>query len=255
MISNSTSKLFIIGSSIQTRNAPLTYSKVRTIFSKEERLRQTIFTVNSITNAFPESRIVLLDSSDEVEDIRNQMRYFNNVEFIALKDLSGEAHDIVNNHKNKSLCESLLLNTYYTQYKKYIKQFDYVIKACGRYFYFNMFNDLFTEENKDKIFFKKPLQFEWDDSWKYDFIDLRAYQNDNFIRQYCTVLYGFGSSQLYKFIDINEAIVHLLSYPQMSHFDVETLSYYLTRPFESQIIETDWLVCGWDGTSGRFMLY
>jgi len=40
--------LFVVGSSIQTKkHAPLTYSKVRTVFSDEERFRQTIFTVNS----------------------------------------------------------------------------------------------------------------------------------------------------------------------------------------------------------------
>jgi hypothetical protein len=250
-----TSKLFIVGSSIQTRSNRLTYSKVRTIFSREERLRQTIFTINSITNAFPDSKIVLVDSSDDTKDIEISFKYFKNVEFIALKELSGEAHEIVNTHKNKSLCESLLLNTYYTQYKKYIKEFDFVVKACGRYFYFDMLDSFFTEENKDKIFFKKPLKFKWNDTWNYQYIDARETQKDDFIRQYCTVLYGFGSSHLHKFIDMNEAIVHLISYPQMSHFDVETLSYYMTRPFQSQIIETDWRVCGWDGTSGKFMFY
>jgi hypothetical protein len=41
----------------------------------------------------------------------------------------------------------------------------------------------------------------------------------------------------------------------MAHYDIETLSYYFTRPHEKQIIETDWKVCGWDGTSARFMYY
>ena len=126
--------------------------------------------------------------------------------------------------------------------------------GCGRYFYWDFNDDLFTPENTDKIFFKKPLNFEWNNSWNYQFVDRRTSEN-NRLYQYCTVLYGFGSMHLDKFIDINEATIHLLKQPQMSHYDIETLSYFLTRPYRDLIIETDWKVCGWDGTSGRFMYY
>jgi hypothetical protein len=249
------SEIFVVGSSIQTRNAPLTYSPVRTVFSADERFRHTIFTVNSIHNAFPKAKIVLVDSSEDYQEYKSLLSYFLNVEFIPLKELSGEAFEIVNNHPNKSLCESLLLNTYYKQYKKYIEQYDFVVKGCGRYFHFNFDGSLFTEENKDKIFFKKPMNFEWNDSWNYSFIDRRQLQGNNRIHQYCTVLYAFGSMHLEKFIDINEAVVHFLKQPSMIHYDIETLSYYLTRQYQDKIIETDWKVCGWDGTSARFMYY
>ena len=39
-------------------------------------------------------------------------------------------------------------------YKNEIKNYDYVIKTTGRYFYFNFNYALFTPENKDMIFFK-----------------------------------------------------------------------------------------------------
>ena len=248
-------KLFVIGSSIQTRNVPLTYSKVRTVFSNEERFRQTIFTVNSIRAAYPTSKIVLVDSSENYEEYQDTFRFFKNTEFVPLKELSQSAFEIVNTHPNKSLCESLLLNTFYRTFKKEIKEYDYVIKACGRYFYFDFDDSLFNVENLHKIFFKRPLNFEWNESWNYSFIDRRAEQNNNKIHQYCTVLYAFGASQLDKMIDINEAAIHLLNKKPMSHYDIETLSYYLTRPYEKDVIETDWRVCGWDGTSARFMYY
>jgi hypothetical protein len=114
---------------------------------------------------------------------------------------------------------------------------------------------LFTEENKDKMFFKKPLNYEWHDSWRYSFIDRREQQDNNKLHQYCTVLYAFGSQHLDKFIDINEAVVHLLKQKSMSHYDIETLVYYFTRQYQDNIIETDWRVCGWDGTSAKFMFY
>lgn len=248
-------KLFVVGSSIQTRNAPLTYSKVRTVFSNEERFRQTIFTVNSIKAAFPRAKIVIVDSSEDYKEYQDTFRFFSNTEFIPLKELDASAFEIVNTHPNKSLCESLLLNTFYRRFKKEIKEYDYVIKACGRYFYFDFDDSLFNVENLHKIFFKYPLNFEWNDAWNYSFIDRRAEQNNNKIHQYCTVLYAFGASQLDKMIDINEAVIHLLNKTPMRHYDIETLSYYLTRPYEKDIIETDWRVCGWDGTSARFMYY
>lgn len=247
--------IFVVGSSIQTTNAPLTYSPKRTIFSSEERLRHTTFTVNSIRNAFPDSKIVLVDSSNEYKEYQKHFFYFRNVDFVPLKELSYTAFEVVNTHPNKSLCESLLLNIYFRQYRKQLKQYDFIIKGCGRYFHFDFNDSLFTEENKDKIFFKKPLNYEWNETWRYSFIDRRSEQGNNRLHQYCTVLYAFGSMYLDTFIDINEATVHLLKQPSMSHYDIETLSYYLTRQYEDKIIETDWRVCGWDGTSGKFMFY
>lgn len=247
--------VFVISSSIQTTQLPLTYSLKRTVFSAEERFRQTVFTINSIHSAFPNAKIVLVDSSDEYQEYLTYTKYFPNVEFVPLKELSIEAFKIVNSHPNKSLCECLLYNTYYRQYKKHLKEYDYIIKGCGRYFYWQFNDSLFTEENKDKMFFKRPLEFEWNDTWKYSMIDRRKEQMDNKLRQYCTVLYAYGASHIDKFIDINEAVIHLLKQPNMLHYDIETLLYYFTRPYEKSIIETDWKVCGWDGTSGRFMYY
>lgn len=249
-----TSKLFIIPSTIQARKGVFTYSNTRSVFSTEERFRQTIFTVNSIQNAYPDGKVVLVDSSDDSELFKKEFSYIPNVEFISVKDLDENAAEVINSHPNKSLCECLILNTYYKAHKKEIKTFDYVIKTCGRYFYMN-FKNYFTEENKDKMFFKKPLNFNWDDNWKYHFVDLRDHQKNNRLHQYCTVLFAFGSIHLDKFIDMNEAVIHFIKQPKMSHYDIETLSYYLTRPFEKDILEVDWLVSGWDGTSGRFMCY
>lgn len=249
-----TSKLFIIPSTIQAREGKFTYSNTRSVFSTEERFRQTIFTINSIQNAYPDSDVVLLDSSDNFEQFKIELQHIDKLELVSLKKLDSKICEIVNTHPNKSLCECLMLNTFYKAFKQQIKEYDYVIKTCGRYFYFN-FIDYFTEENKNKIFFKKPLNFEWDQNWRYHFVDRRSEQNNNRLHQYCTVLFAFGSVHLEKFIDINEATIHFINQPSMCHYDIETLAYNLTRPFEKDIIEVDWKVSGWDGTSGRFMHY
>lgn len=248
-------KVVIVGSSIQAREGKFTYSDTRSKFGNEERFRQTIFTINSLRNSLPDARIIVVDSSNEYNEFYANFGVLKNVEYVPLKEISYSAFEEVNTHLNKSYCESLLLNTFYKHFKKELLKYDYIIKATGRYFYFD-FNDLlFTETNTDKIMFKKPLKFRWDDSWRYSFVDRRGIQNDNFLRQYCTVLYAFGSQHLNTMIDINEATMQFINSQEMAHYDIETLSYYLTRPYENNIIETDWLVSGWDGTSGRFMYY
>lgn len=248
-------KLIVVGSSIQPREGKFTYSNTRSMFSSDERFRQTFFTINSLQNSLPDTRIILVDSSDNYMEYMPQIAFMRNVEYVPLKDLSYSAFEKVNTHENKSYCECLLLNTLYKSFRKEIQQYDYIIKATGRYFYFNLNNSLFTEQNTDKILYKKPLNFKWNDSWNYSMVDRRSLQNDNMLRQYCTVLYAYGIQNFDKMLDINEAAIQFIDSPQMKHFDIETLSYYLTRPYEDRIIETDWVVSGWDGVSGNFMHY
>ena len=245
-------KLIVVGSSIQPREGKFTYSQTRSSFSAEERFRQTIFTINSLRNCFPTSKIVIVDSSNDYLEYWSTIKFFNNVDFIPLKELSGEAFEIANSNTNKSVCESAILNTYYRQYKKEILEYDVVVKATGRYFYFDINDDSITN---DGIYFKKPLNFEWNNAWRYNWVDRRTQQNNNRIHQYCTVLYAFGTKHLDKFIDINDAGSHFLNLESMRHYDIETLSYYLTRPYQDIITEVDWKVSGWDGVSGKFMYY
>jgi hypothetical protein len=247
--------IVIVGSSIQPREGKFTYSQTRSLFDTEERFRQTFFTINSIRNSLPNAKIVIVDSSNDYRNYFVQLSILKNVDYIPLKELSYSAFEEVNTHYNKSYCESLLLNTYYRTAKKDLLNYDYIIKATGRYFYFDFNDSLFNESNLDKMFFKKPLRFVWNDAWNYWMVDRRTAQQNNLLHQYCTVLYGFGAQHLEKMIDINEAAMNFMGSVEMKHYDIETLSYYLTRPYEDRIIETDWRVSGWDGVSGKFMFY
>lgn len=245
----------IVGSSIQPREGRFTYSKSRSFFNTEERFRQTIFTVNSIRNCLPHAKIIVLDSSDDYKDNFINFGAFPNVDYIPIKELSYDVFEAVNTHLNKSYCESLLFNSFYRNMKKELLNYDYIIKVSGRYFLSEFNDSLFTEENVDKIFFKKPLRFIWQDHWNYSFVDRRNIQNDNMLYQYCSVLYAFGSQNLEKMIDINEAMVQFADRKEMIGYDIETLAYYFTRPYQDKVIETDWKVAGWDGVSGQFMYY
>jgi len=109
--------LFVVGSSIQPREGRFTYSPTRSTFAADERFRQTIFTINSITAAFPEAKIVIVDSSNDYMEYIQTFWHMKNVDFVPLKELCEDAFEIVNTHPNKSLCESLLLNTYFKIHK------------------------------------------------------------------------------------------------------------------------------------------
>lgn len=246
-------KAIVVASSIQAREGRFTYSNTRSFFNSEERYRQTFASIISLVNCVPDAKIFLVDSSDNFSQQIVNFSIVPNVEFVSIKNIAPDVCEIINTHHNKSYCESLLLNTFYRNFRRELQNYDYVIKATGRYMYRNFDSRYFNEDNLNKWFFKKHLKFEWDDKWNYHYVDNRPAQNDNKLRQYCTVLYGFGSHNLNKMIDINEATMHCIKYNHC--WDIETLSYYLTRTFEKDVIETDWIVTGWDGVSGRFMYY
>lgn len=248
-------KLAIITSSINPREGNFSYSQKRSHFDAETRFQQTVFTVNSLKNCIPDIDIAIIDSSEEYSEYQSLFNFFSNTKFYPMKEISKEVFEIANTHKSKSHCECLLLNTFYNYFKKEIKEYDYVIKTSGRYFHFNFDENVFNEENTDKIFFKRPLEFNWDENWNFNLTDLRSIENHNLLKQYCTVLYAFGAQHLDKFIDVNDACLHLTNYPELSHYDIETLYYYFTRPFKQNIVETKWIVSGWCGVSGRFWYY
>lgn len=248
------SKLFVITSVIEPSSTPLTYSSSRSFFSVDERLRQTFSTINSIQNTFPDAMVVLLDGSKNI-DYRNYFNFLNNFKYISVREIDENVCDIINSHKNKSYCECLLLKTFYEKNRDFVLSYDYTFKVSGRYLIFDVNNDHLTPENKDKIFFKKRLEFDWQDHWGYSFVDRRKQQTDNKLYQYSTVLYGFGTENLDKFIDLHNKTIEFLSSSSNQHFDMETLFHFFMREHEDKIIETNWRVSGWLGPCGTFVFY
>ena len=251
-------KAFIVTSAIDVDNSyPLTYNPVRSYFSNEERLRQTISTVAALDlRSDPDTTIYILDISENWITYKVFFLYQKNLKFISIRDQFPEIVETVTTHPNKSHCECLIMSNFLRKYKEELDQFDYTIKLSGRYFIDGSFDvDIFNKYNTDKIFYKEPHVWEWNDSWNYGLVDYREQQGDNTLRQYCSVLYGWGRKHNTTFLDILTASSTMLGQASMSHMDIETLSYYFTRPYEKDIIETDWIVYGWDGASGQFKRY
>jgi len=251
-------KAFIITSGIEiNNNNPLTYSASRSYFSNEERLRQTIATIASVDQATDnETTIYLVDISDNWQNYQNLFSYQTNLKYISVKHEFPEIFIEVTTHPQKSRCECLILTTFMRKYEQDLKQYDFLFKFSGRYLLDRSFDiSLFDNSNNNKLFYKKPLKWEWNDSWGYSMVDLRKQQDDNYLNQYSSVLVGWTQIYQDKIIEIFDSIATLLSQPEMYHYDVETLSYYYTRSYASDIIETDWKVYGWLGTSGQFVRY
>lgn len=249
-------KAFIITSVIDIdNNSPLTYSNVRSVFSKDERLRQTIFTITSLDLVSDkDTTIFLVDLSDTEDTHLSMLNYQKNLVYIHVKKEFPEILNVCRTHKNKSHAECLLLATFMKKYKDVLSKFDYLFKISGRYFFDKSFNlSLFDQQNKDKLFFKQPLKWTWNDNWNYQLVDQRSIQQDNFLYQYSTVLFGWGSDNYDLMNNLFYQMAKVLN--EQLHYDIETLIHFFTRPYKDRLIETDWIVYGWNSTNGVFLRY
>lgn len=240
---------FIVTSSIQVTEKRLTYSEKRSIFSNEERFRQTMYTMSSIKSNFPDAKIYMVESSENYKEYEKFFKFFFNVDFFALEHHDPTINYIVRNHPHKSYCESLLIRTFMKQKMNELIQYDIIYKLSGRY--------AIEINNKPvdptKIYFKKPLQFKWSD--EFSIVDRRSIENHDGRRELCTVLYAYGSKHLRKMLKIHETIMKTLSNPKLQSYDLEILKYFYSREFDQDIVETNWVVAGYWGPSGMFVRY
>lgn len=253
---------FLMGSSIdvnpqfQLKNSIKV--PVRIAHTREERLRHTLFGITQILNEFPKAEIFLLEASTDSEwvekELKKQFVYMNSdfIHIISLKDIDPEINNTVITHPHKTYCEMLLFTTFIQAYKEKLSEYDFLFKISGRYqIYFG------NEKNLDptKMYFKSPLVFQWDDKWGYNLVDLRKETGDNNLLQYPSIIFGWGKEHFHKITDIMEYMKHATSTPELMHYDIETLLYYLTRPFKDQIVETNWKITGFTGQSNNFHWY
>jgi hypothetical protein len=142
------------------------------------------------------------------------------------------------------------------KYKEKLSEYDYIFKISGRYFFDSSVNfNSCTPKNINKLLFKYPMEFEWSDNWGYSMVDRRQIQNNNKLRQYSSVIYGWGKENHSLMLDIFRAVAEITNNPKTMHYDIETLLYYFTRQYEDKIIEHDWRVYGFIGVNGKFLRY
>lgn len=245
---------FIVTSAIhvnRTNRIGTNLERPRTVHSTEERERHTFFTLGTLFATYPDADIFLVDGSSDYTFPKHKVNWAN-LHIHHTHTTSPNLQKIISTHPHKSYCEGLLLLEFIESNKQKLLEYDIIFKVSGRYLPY--FKDQ-TTLDPTKIYFKKPLAYEWNEKWNYHLIDLRKETNDNKMRQYSSVLYGFGQQHFHKFKDILHTIVDMTGKEKYSHYDMEALLYYFTRPFQNDIIETDWMVSGFVGSTQDFYWY
>jgi len=113
----------IITSVIETTNKPLNYSKIRSVYSHQQRFEQTLETIESVRKYMPSTEIILVECSPQSEYMKalsEKVDYFYNLEF----------NQVVNNSPEKGKGEiTLLLHAF----SKLTKHYTNIYKITGRY--------------------------------------------------------------------------------------------------------------------------
>lgn len=246
---------FIITSAIQVdpnKRIGEQFERPRSVHTTEERMRQTFFTMGSIYAAYPQADVFLVDASKDFRIPKEKLKQWKSLKDYYPAVYNPQLQELVTSHPNKSLCEGLMVVDFIERNKDTLLDYDIIFKVSGRYIPY--FRGNLTLDSS-KIYFKKPLQFKWDDSWRYQLVDLRKQKQNNLLSQYSSVLFGFGKEHFYKFVDILYVLVAMTSKPEYAHYDIETLLYYCTRPYKNHIIETEWMVSGFVGSTDDFYWY
>ena len=249
---------FFITSSIELDpNRPFKGTKKRTVFSTEERLEQTYKTISSCNQLAPDSTIFLIDSS---ASYLSELHNLPNVNYFHLENLNSIVANTVRTYSNKSYCECLMMIEFFKHFKNLLKEFDFVTKLCGRYWFDQTFNlDLYTEQNQNKFFLKKPM------SWsgpQIDFLTPDQLPRDLIVDGVLTGTYTVAHGMHRDKIDQYEALMFACAQSSMENIkfyyqDVEYALYYFLRIFNllDDVIQVPWDVHGRCGVTGNWVKY
>jgi len=245
-------KCFIVTSAIGIENnAPLLTSRPvrRTAFSQEERFRQTQYSINSINAVAPGSQIYLFDISKNHEMYKKDLAYKANVEYISCEELAPGVAEMCRTNPTKGLCEASSMIVFLKNYLDKVKQFDYMVKLSGRYFYVDFSLDYFNEQNRANYLFKQLRIFPWNDAWGYP----KEMAVNNQMWWTPTQTYAVGHDLYDHFY------AGLQQFPpfyfeggdKVAFIDYEALMFHLIvkhRPF----IQTSWICGGWGSSEGDY---
>lgn len=142
--------LVLVTSVINVKNNPLSYSKIRSVFNREERFEQTKRTIESIKCKIPDSKILIVEYTNFTKD---EQEYFKCAcDFIlnlwGRNDLESKIFG-----KSKALGEGTMT----IEALKWIIDnninYENLFKISGRYWLSDNFE--FDNFNNDKLIFKK----------------------------------------------------------------------------------------------------
>ena len=117
------SNAIIITSIIETTELPLYYSKIRSVYSHQERFEQTLETIESIRKYMPSTDIILVECSRPsiyMDTLAEKVDQFINLEF----------SDAIKNGTHKGIGEAILLLHAISNLQK---SYTAIYKITGRY--------------------------------------------------------------------------------------------------------------------------
>ncbi len=129
--------LVLITSIIKPPIKPLSYTKIRSVFSPEMRFKQTQNTINSIKQKIPNSQIFIVECSKLSEEEENYFR--NNCDYFLNLINDATATNYIYSH-SKSLGEGTMTILAINFIKQNNIEYDAFFKISGRYWLSNNFN-------------------------------------------------------------------------------------------------------------------
>ena len=143
--------IFIITSVINTGNNPWSYTGLRSCFTKEDRFKQTIETIQSIRNLNDNSKVMLVECSELDEIMTNSLK--DNVDYFLQTYDDMSVRDACLNSQKKGWGEIKKLQKVCEFIQQNDIQFNRLFKISGRYF-LNLFFDKRNYDEKSNFTFK-----------------------------------------------------------------------------------------------------
>lgn len=228
----------------------------RSIWTNEQRLEQTQYTIEQIKKIAPNADIFLLDSS------RNFSKYaeiFSTINYIPIYKLDPKLIEITHTSKIKGLCETLILDTFITHYKESIISYDFLIKNSGRYYINETFNfHQLNAANLDKVFVKN---ISWVEIEKYrntgyeKFLNLESEFLKNRFPYTLTALYAIGNHKFKNYFDAIKKIITIYNNQNVDDVALETVFHEALLKQEHNIEFFSWEILGKCGVTGESIHY
>jgi hypothetical protein len=232
-------KIFIVTSVIEASNS---------VFSTDSRLAQTIDTIKSISRQQPAADIIFVDGSKSsykkiLKEVNPKINYLH---------IAQERPDLLNTilySNNKSIGEATLIKAAIDKDFLKLLEYDFIIKATGRYYYENLNDGHFQESSINKFLFIQSENDvrEWNNGQiDYSLIKDSRYPN-NKRHIFKTGLYALSTKKLWMFRDKLINIITKLKNPLYQNYDIENLLYneLLDEVVSNNIINVDWKILGW----------
>lgn len=252
------SHAYFITSSIELDPAiPFKGTRTRTVFSTKERIDQTIKTLRTCYNLDASAHFFLIDSSQIYFE---ELNVVPNLTYILLENLNPHVANIVRTYSNKSFCECLMILEFLKHFKKDLKNFNFITKLCGRYFFDHTFDiSVYNEENVNKFFLKKTMT--WSGP-QIDFLTDEQLPKDMLVNNELTGIYTVAHGVHKNKLDQYESLMFACAQSSMENAkfyyqDVEYALYYFMRIFNllNDVITVPWDVHGQSGVTGAWVKY